>query len=131
MVEFKLVIGDSKTGKSFQKEVKDKEAKAFLGKVIGEKINGNDCGFAGYEFLITGGSDYCGFPMRKDNRGTSRKKILSTKGVGIKTKEKGLKIRKTVAGNTIHDKISQINLKISKAGKKSLMEEEASDKKDE
>lgn len=130
MVEFKLVIGDSKSGKSYQKEVKDKEAKAFLGKTIGEKVNGNDCGFLGYEFLVTGGSDYCGFPMRKDNKGTSRKKILSTRGVGIKTKEKGLKVRKNVAGNTIHNKITQINLKILKNGKEPL-KTEVNEKKDE
>ena len=123
MVEFKLVIGNPKNGKSYQREVKDKDAKAFIGKSIGETIKGDLFGLNGYEFQITGGSDYCGFPMRKDNNGTGRKRILATKGTGIKTKVKGLKVRKIVAGNTIHSKISQINLKILKFGKEKLQEE--------
>ncbi len=125
MVEFKLVIGDPKTGKSYQREVKDKDAKAFIGKSIGDKIRGDLFNLSGYEFEITGGSDYCGFPMRKDNKGTGRKRILATKSTGIRTKVKGLRLRKIVAGNTIHSKISQINLKIIKYGKEKLGDEKA------
>jgi len=66
MVDFKLSIADPKSGKTYQKEAKDKEAAPFVGKNIGEQIKGEIIGLAGYEFLITGGSDNCGFPMRRE-----------------------------------------------------------------
>ena len=65
---------------------------------------------------LTGGSDKCGFPMRRDVQGTSRKRILAVKGVGIKHKSRGIKQRKTVCGNTIHADIIQVNLKVLKQG---------------
>lgn len=119
MAEFKLVIG-MKSGKCAQKEVKDASAKALLGKKIGDKVSGDELGLAGYEFEITGGSDYCGFPMRKDVQGAARKRILAVVGTGLKKKGKGIRQRKTVCGNTIHAKISQVNLKILKEGKEKL-----------
>jgi len=54
--------------------------------------------------------------MRKDIQGVGRKKILAVEGVGLKKIAKGIRVRKTVCGNTIHPKITQINLKITKAG---------------
>jgi len=116
MAEFKLVIS-TKDGKSMQRDVKDNEAKPFLGKKIGDKISGDAAGMPGYEFELRGGSDASGFPMRKDITGTGRKRILALSGVGLKKKRKGQRQRKTVCGNTIHGKISQINLKVLKAGK--------------
>lgn len=115
MVGFKLVIS-TKDGKSVQKEVKDLEARGLVGKKIGDVIKGELLGLAGSEFQITGGSDYCGFPMRKDVPGTARKRILAVKGIGIKKKAKGIRQRKTVCGNTIHPRISQVNLKVLKEG---------------
>tara|TARA_Y100000310_G_scaffold308410_1_gene351479 strand:+ start:344 stop:880 length:537 start_codon:yes stop_codon:yes gene_type:complete len=119
MVDFKLTISD-KTGKSYQTIVNDPDSKTFIGKKIGDKVNGEVVNLTGYEFLITGGSDSSGFPMRKDVRGSGRKKILAVSGVGIKTKKKGTKQRKTVCGNTIHADISQINLQVVKEGSKKL-----------
>jgi small subunit ribosomal protein S6e len=120
MVSFKLVIG-SKDGKCVQKEVQEPESKALLGRKIGDAVSGDHLGFAGYEFQITGGSDYCGFPMRKDIEGFSRKKILAVEAVGLKKKAKGVRTRKTICGNTIHPKISQVNLKITKEGKEPIV----------
>jgi small subunit ribosomal protein S6e len=119
MAEFKVVIG-TKDGKCVQREVKEAEAEKLVGKKIGEKIAGDDIGLAGYEFELTGGSDYCGFPMRKDVRGPGRKRILAVSGVGLKKKRKGMRQRKTVRGNTVSDKITQINLKVLKEGKEKL-----------
>src|SRR3989344_7848256 len=121
MVTFKLTIGESSTGRTFQKEVKDEIAKVFIGLNLGDKVNGDQLGFPSYEFEITGGSDYCGFPMRKGILGL-RKSLTILGGVGFKGAEKGIKKRKTVCGHKIHDKISQINLKILKAGNKSMAE---------
>ena len=123
-MEFKVNFGDPKTGKTVKKVISEDQAQVFLKKRIGDKINGKDIGFEGYEFEITGGSDYCGFPMRRDVIGASRKRVLMVSGVGIrKKKRKGRKVRKTVAGNTIHPKTAQINLKILKMGSKPLAEE--------
>jgi len=120
MVDFKLVIG-TKDGKCVQKDVKDADAMNLVGKKIGDTIKGEAIGLTGYEFLLTGGSDFCGFPMRKDVAGTGRKRILAVKGIGIKAKRKGMRQRKSVCGNTVHAKISQINLKVLKEGKDKLV----------
>jgi small subunit ribosomal protein S6e len=120
MVSFKLVIG-LPNGRCVQKEVQEPSAKALLGKQLGQSVNGDELGFAGYEFTITGGSDYCGFPMRKDVMGQARKRILAVEGTGLKKAAKGIRIRKTVCGNTIHPKITQVNLKVTKEGKESLL----------
>jgi len=127
MVSFKVVISN-KEGKSTQKEVSDPNSRSLIGKKIGEIIKGEFIGLTGYELQITGGSDYCGFPMRKDVPGMGRKKIFAVSGVGIRRAGRGVKQRKTVCGNTIHPRISQINLKILKEGKESLFEAKAEEK---
>ncbi|MBI5872487.1 30S ribosomal protein S6e [archaeon] len=131
MVEFKFVINDVKTGKSIQKVM---DGSAFLGKRIGEKVSGHPFGLGDYELQITGGSDYAGFPMRADIQGIGRKKALLTAGAGLKSKgRKGRKARKTVAGNTIHEKTAQVNLKVIKYGEAPFIQEHAQggEKKDE
>jgi small subunit ribosomal protein S6e len=130
MAEFKLVLS-TKDGKSYQREVKDKEARPFLGKKIGDSLKGDDFGLAGYEVQITGGSDFCGFPMRADVPGTARKRVLAVHGVGIKKKGKGVRQRKTVCGNTIHGKIAQVNLRVTKEGREPLGKEEEKEQKEE
>ncbi len=121
MVGFKLCISDPSTGRTFQKEVKDSMARPFVGLNIGETIKGDVFELNGYEFQITGGSDYCGFPMRRGILGV-RKKIVIMGGIGFKGAEKGIKKRKTVCGHKIHEQISQVNLKVTKAGAKKLNE---------
>ena len=120
MATFKLTIADPKSGKAYQREVKDSAAKQFIGLNIGESVKGDGFGLDGYELMIAGGSDYCGFPMRKGILG-QRKKITILGGVGFKgAAEKGIKKSVTVCGHKIHDKISQINLKITKEGAKKI-----------
>ena len=119
MVGFKVVIG-TKDGKCHQKEVPEADSKNLVGKKIGETIKGELIGLTGYDFEITGGTDSAGFPMRKDIAGSGRKRILAVAGIGLKKKAKGIRKRKTVCGNTIHAKISQINLKVLKEGKEKL-----------
>ena len=121
MVSFKLCISDPSSGRTFQKEVKDNLAVPFVGLNIGETVKGDNAGLSGYELQITGGSDYCGFPMRKGILGL-RKKITLSGGVGFRREGKGTKRRKTVCGHKIHEKISQINLKVIKQGPKKLAE---------
>lgn len=127
MAEFKLVISD-KTGKSVQKECKDDSAVPFLNKKIGDKVSGDALGLAGYSFEITGGSDYCGFPLRKGIPGFRRKAILSRKGVGFRTIEKNKMVRKSVCPDIITDTTKQINVKISEYGTTPLFEEKSAEK---
>ena len=122
MPEFKFNIGDPKTSRCKQVALTAEQSAFLIGKKIGDKISGESLGFPGYEFEITGGSDYCGFPMKKGVSGT-RKKILIGKGVGIRKTKKGTKFRKTVCGETIHDKIVQVNVKIVKYGPKPIIKE--------
>lgn len=120
MAEYKLVLNNPKEAKSYQKEVKENEAEFFKGKKIGETVKGDNFGLPGYEFVITGGSDKSGFPMRWDVDSATKKKILAVRGVGIKKKRKGMKVRKTVAGNTVGDETVQVNLKVTQEGKEPL-----------
>ncbi|AJF61045.1 SSU ribosomal protein S6E [archaeon GW2011_AR15] len=120
MVEFKLSIGDPKSGKTHQIAVSEENANSLLGKKIGDTIKGEAFDLAGYEFEITGGADYCGFPMRKDIEGPVRKQVLITTGVGTRNREAGIRLRRTVCGNTIHERITQVSMKILKHGKTPL-----------
>ncbi|MDO8511273.1 MAG: S6e family ribosomal protein [Nanoarchaeota archaeon] len=128
-MELKLVLG-TKDGKSYQKEVKDAAAEALHNKVIGDTVSGEELGFPGYEFLITGGSDKCGFPMRKGIQ-AARKRIIAGKSVGFsgldrnKKKQPGLLNKKTVCGERISKIIHQVNLKVLKEGSQPLVEEAA------
>ena len=124
-MQYKLNIGDPKTKKTYTKELTEEESAQLIGKKIGDKIKGDAIGLEGYELEITGGSDDCGFPMRKDVEGTGRKRILAIKGIGLKKNPvKGRRIRKTVAGNTIGESTVQINMKILKHGKTPLEKKE-------
>ena len=118
-MELKVVINDAKEKKSYAKKLEDNP---FIGRKLGDKISGNELGLDGYELEITGGSDISGCPMRKDLPGTAKKKCLLSGGVGIHLNRKGMRKRKSVSGNTIHEKTSQLNLKVAKYGSKSLVE---------
>ena len=119
MASFKINIADPKTGKCYKTEVKDTQAAPFMGLNIGEKIEGSKLGIEGYEFLISGGTDCCGFPMRKGILGI-RKKLTIYPGTGFKGGFKGMKKRKTVCGHKINEQIAAINLKMLKEGTKKL-----------
>lgn len=117
MPEIKVVINDPKTKRSAQKVLDEAKSKAVYNLKIGDKLDGSKIDLQGYEFIITGGSDKSGTPMRKDVEGKHKKKILIVKGIGHKKSRQGVRKRKTVAGNTISDNITQINAKITKYGK--------------
>ena len=117
---FKVNISES--GKTFHLETESEE---FIGKKIGEMINGKDINgdLSGYEFEIKGTSDKAGFPGKKDVAGLALKKVLLTKGPFLrKTPHKGFRRKKTVRGNEISSNIMQINLSVVKRGGKKLDE---------
>lgn len=128
-MELKLVLG-TKDGKSYQKEVKDAAVEALQDKCIGDTVSGEELGFPGYEFLITGGSDKCGFPMRKGIQ-AARLRVTAGKSVGFsgldrnKKKQRGLLNKKTICGERISKNINQVNLKVLKEGHQLLAGEVA------
>ena len=109
MANFKLTISD-KTGKSITKELKEKDANPLLGLQLQNEVDASIVGLAG-KMKITGGSDKSGVPMRSDIHGGSRKYVLLSKDIGLRTAEKGQRIRKLIRGNTITEEIYQINSK--------------------
>jgi len=120
MAEFKLVINDAKHGKSYSKILNESESENLMNLKIKDKVKGDYFGFHGYEFEITGGTDKAGFPMRYDLEGSGRKKALLANGPCVKIKEKGMRVRKTIRGNTIANDTSQVNLKVLNYGKDSV-----------
>ncbi|MHA1148699.1 MAG: S6e family ribosomal protein [Promethearchaeota archaeon] len=129
-IGYKLNISGGNTGPgaglTTTVEIDEKKFR-FDGMKIGEVIKGGLIGFPNYEFMITGGSDSSGFPMRKDVHGPVKKKILVKKrGIGYRPRRKGQKKRKTVRGNEVTYDMTQINLKVVKYGEAELFK-----KKDE
>lgn len=121
--ETKIVINIGQPNGQSAKVILEGDVKASLyGFTVGSELDGDVLGadYAGYKFLITGGSDRDGFPMRGEIRGTIHKKPLLTKSVGYKPKIKGDRRRKRVRGNEIQDDVAQINLKVIKEGSKPL-----------
>jgi small subunit ribosomal protein S6e len=121
LADFKVVVSDPKT-KSYQFDVKGPEANKFIGKAIGQDIDGSVVGLAGYKLLITGGSDKSGMVMRPDLPGPKRKKILVATGVGYVPKANGMRRRKMMHGKEISPDIIQINTKVVEYGEKSIEE---------
>jgi len=121
MANFKLVISEPETKKSFQLEV-DQNKVAFAGKKIGDEFSGDMIGLAGYSLKITGGTDKDGFPMHPNVEGMGKRKVLLSCKPCFHPKLKGQRKRKTVRGNTISDSVVQINVKVIKKGQKQLEE---------
>ena len=131
MVEFKVVINDIKNGKSHQVKVSGHHANSLIGKKIGDEVDGIFVQLPGYKLLLTGGTDKNGFPMRRDFPGLGRRRLLLSKSKGFKSKEDGLRRKKSVRGNTINQDIVQINMKVKKYSTKSIDKLIVKEKKDE
>jgi len=122
MGAIKLNIGDPKSKKTVTVALDEQVSKALFGKKLSQTIKGELIDKPGYEFLITGGSDNAGFPMRNDIESERRQKILLVDGVGNRQRSPGMRLRKTVAGNVVTATTAQLNLKVTKHGSKPLVE---------
>ena len=120
-MEFKIVVSDPESGKSYQREIKDDKAVRLKGLNVGDEFDGTILGLGGYKLEITGGSDKSGFPMKKGVHGIHRAMILMSGGVGYNPK-KSVRKRKRVRGEKIDADIVQINAKISTRGRKDVEE---------
>ncbi len=116
MAEFTVAVSDPETGMTYQKEVSDQDANRFIGKELGEEVEGSAVGLDGFTLDLTGGSDNAGRPMRSDVKGANLKSILLEGGVGFKPSTDGERKRVTVRGREISDSTRQINARISEHG---------------
>ena len=120
MVEFKVVVNDIKNGKSHQVQVSGHHANSLIGKTIGDEVDGIFISLPGYKLKVTGGTDKNGFAMRNDFPGVGRRRLLLSKSQGFRPKEKGLRKKKSVRGNTINQDVVQINMKVTKYSSKPI-----------
>ena len=120
-MEFKVVVSDPVSGKSYQREVKDEKASRIAALKLGDEFDGALVGLVGYTLKITGGSDKAGFPMKKGVQGMRRAMVLMEGGVGYNPKS-DVRVRKRVRGEKIADDIVQINTAVSKKGAKGIEE---------
>jgi small subunit ribosomal protein S6e len=110
MAKLQLIISDPRNGSCKKIEVEGTKAQTFIGRKIGEVLDGSVADISGVRLMIKGGSDKDGTPMRPDVHGGVKTSILLSDGVGLHNKEKGIRMRKLVRGNTITEDIIQLNL---------------------
>lgn len=138
MVEFKIVVNDTKNGKSHNILVSGHHANSLIGKKINDEVDGIFVSLPGYKLQITGGTDKNGFPMRTDLSGITRRRLLLSESLGFKPKDSGVRKKKSVRGNTINQDVVQINMKVIKHSSKAIEDiikveekKEEADKKEE
>ncbi len=112
MAKFKVIVSDPQTGASKVVELEDARATPFIGRRVGESLDGTVVDLPAHKVQLLGGSDKDGVPMRGNVHGGVRRAVVLSGGAGFSPKKKGERRRKTVRGNIITDEIVQINLKI-------------------
>ena len=112
MAEFQVVVSDPDAGDTHQFEVDGQDANRFLGRDIGDEVDGGAVGLDGFTLEITGGSDEAGRPMRENVAGSSLKELLLEGGVGYKPEKDGERRRITVRGAEFSEESAQVNAKV-------------------
>jgi small subunit ribosomal protein S6e len=118
MAKFKVIVSDPETGTSKALELEEARAVPFIGRRIGEVVEGALVDLPAHKLQIMGGSDRDGVPMRPSVHGGIRRNVVLSGGVGFNPQNSGQRRRKTVRGNVITDEIVQINTKIIEKPKK-------------
>ena len=119
MADFLVVVGDD-DGTTYSFDVEGQDANRFIGRSIGETVDGDAVGLPGYELEITGGSDNSGRPMREDVSGPDTRAILSEGGVGFRPTVDGERKRITVRGAEVSEETRQINARIVARGDEAI-----------
>ena len=122
MAKFKVIVSDPETGTSKIVELEEARAAPFIGRRIGETMDGSVVDLPAHKIQLKGGSDKDGVPMIPNVHGGVRRKVVLSGGVGFKAKKSGERKRKAVRGNVITDDIVQINIKIVEQPKKPKVE---------
>jgi len=110
-------VNVSHKGKTIKFETDNEE---LIGIIIGSKVEGKQISadLEGYELTLTGTSDKAGFPGMPDIKGQALKRVILSRGRGMRNNAEGLRLRKTVRGNEISADTVQINLSVKKEGSK-------------
>jgi small subunit ribosomal protein S6e len=116
MAEFTVAVSDPEDGTTYQIDVSEQDANRFMGREIGEEVNGGAVGLDGYTLEITGGSDDAGRPMREDVRGADLKSLLLEGDTGFNPSRDGERKRVTVRGREIGEATRQINAVVTGRG---------------
>ena len=117
MATFTVVIGDPDSGQAYQVEVDGQDANRFMGKSLGDEVDGGAVDLDGYTLEITGGSDETGRPMHRGVAGTSLSPVLMRESdTGYRQTRDGERRRITVRGREIADDVSQINVTVTESG---------------
>ncbi|MCL4336457.1 MAG: 30S ribosomal protein S6e [Candidatus Thermoplasmatota archaeon] len=124
------IIADSKSGKTYKKEVTPENLNSLAGRKVGDEVDGIFFELPGYRLKITGGSTNDGFPMKSDLQISGRKRILRIYNRGKRAKD-GYRKRVTFRGSIIGPDISQLNLKIIQYGPTPLEPDAQNDQKKE
>ena len=112
MAKFKIIVSDPQAGTSKVVEIEEARAAPFIGRKLGETLDGSAVDLPAHTVQILGGSDKDGVPMLGNVHGGVRRRVVLSGGAGFSPKKKGERRRKTVRGNIITDEIVQINMKI-------------------
>ena len=112
MADFTVTIADPDSGSTYQREVDGQDANRFLGRSLGDEVDGGAVGLDGHTLELTGGSDQAGRPMRADVDGTSLTELLLDGGVGYHPRKEGERKRVTVRGGEVAEDVVQINAKV-------------------
>ena len=116
MADFTVAVADPDDGATYQVDVDGQDANRFIGREIGEEVDGGAVGLSGFTLEITGGSDDTGRPMREDVQGTGLKEVLLAGGTGYEPSRDGERRRVTVRGREVGDETRQINARIVSRG---------------
>jgi len=116
MADFTVAVADPETGTTYQVDVDGQDANRFIGKELGDTVDGSAVGLSGYTLELTGGSDDAGRPMRGDVRGSDLTELLLDGGVGYEPTRDGERKRVTVRGREVGDETRQINARIAARG---------------
>lgn len=120
MANFQVVVADPDSGVAYQRDIDGQDANRFLGKSIGEDVDGGAVGLDGYSVEITGGSDNAGRPMRGDVAGPNLKDVLLEGGTGYNPERDGERRRISVRGKEVSEDVAQLNVRISEYGDESV-----------
>ena len=112
MAEFTVAVSDPEDGMTYQLDASDQDANRFIGREIGEEVDGSAVGLDGYTLEVTGGSDDAGRPMREDVAGSALTELLLEGGTGYDPDRDGERKRVTVRGREISDATRQVNAKV-------------------
>jgi len=112
MAEFQVAVADPTDGQTYQHEVDGQDANRFLGREIGEEVEGGAVGLDDYTLELTGGSDETGRPMREDVPGAQIRERLLEGGVGFNPTRDGERKRITVRGRQVSEETAQVNATI-------------------